>query len=70
MRVRIRKPATDRAKELAMKDVEKFAGKNVPMAIGILEKSIKNSWQGIFELKKQEKDRYHNSEGEDYTVKL
>ena len=48
MRKSIRKPATDRAKQLILKDLEKYG---ISTAKAMLEQSIKNSWQGVFELK-------------------
>lgn len=48
MRNRIRKTATERAKELTLKDLEKY---DVKIACKMLEQSIKNSWTGVFPLK-------------------
>jgi len=49
MRQRIRKPMTVRAKELIVSRLDKFrASGNDPVAV--LERSIENSWQGVFEL--------------------
>jgi len=50
MRRKIRKPPTDRAKELLLKDLEKLR------TVGddpneVLKRSIKYSWQGVFPLK-------------------
>jgi hypothetical protein len=51
MRQRIRKPATAEAMKLAIAELEKLrAAGNDPKAV--LEHSILNSWQGIFEPKK------------------
>lgn len=50
MRQQIRKPATQKAKELILKNLEKLSpDENVQ--IRILEQSIANSWQGVFPLK-------------------
>lgn len=57
MRKKLKKPMTERAKELAIKKLVGFA--RIPdtdvidtdMAISILEQSIMNSWQGLFPLK-------------------
>lgn len=51
MRVKIKKPMTDRAIELAMKELEKLSGGDADTAVAILEQSILNSWQGLFALK-------------------
>jgi hypothetical protein len=52
MRRRIKKPATEKAVQLAVSKLEKFynAGKDVSK---IIEQSIFNSWQDFYELKQQ-----------------
>lgn len=50
MRQRIRKPMTDKALALLLKNLDKLASDD-PTKIKILEQSIMNSWQGVFELK-------------------
>jgi hypothetical protein len=50
MRKKIRKPATERAIELILKDLHKHP---LEIAIKMTEQSVKNSWQGIFELKER-----------------
>lgn len=50
MRKAIKKPLTDRALELIIKDVEKY-GSTPEQMIAVLNQSVKNSWQGVFELK-------------------
>lgn len=51
MRQKIRKPATEKAKELALKELHKH---DLETATAMLEQSIFNSWQGIFPLKRKE----------------
>lgn len=51
MRTKIKKPATDRAIHLIIKDVEKWYPEQNDLQIACIENSIKNSWQGVFELK-------------------
>ena len=51
MRKKLKKPMTDRAVELAIKKLDTMSGGNNEIAIKILEQSIMNSWQGLFELK-------------------
>ena len=51
MRVKIKKPMTERAVELAMKELEKLSGGDADTAVAILEQSVLNSWQGLFPLK-------------------
>ena len=51
MRVKIKKPLTEKAKELLLKDLTKIENKKTGDANIALENSIKNSWQGVFEPK-------------------
>ncbi|NCU72446.1 MAG: hypothetical protein EBY66_05495, partial [Candidatus Fonsibacter lacus] len=51
MRVKIKKPLTEKAKELLLKDLTKFENLKIGNANIALENSIKNSWQGVFEPK-------------------
>lgn len=52
MRKKIKKPfVTDHAIELAIKKLEKLSGGDNDKAIQILNQSIMNNWQGLFELK-------------------
>jgi len=50
MRIRIRKPATRRAMELTVIDLEKLTGKDPKLAESILNQSTQKSWQGVFPL--------------------
>lgn len=50
MRQRIRKPMTNYALELMLKKLDKL-GDTAKIKIGILNQSIENSWQSIYELK-------------------
>lgn len=47
MRKKIRKPMTPHAKELIIRDLQKY---DCSLWIPMIEQSIKNSWQGIFPL--------------------
>ena len=51
MRNKIKKPLTDKAKELLLKDLTNFENLKAGNANLALENSIKNSWQGVFEPK-------------------
>lgn len=51
MRKKIKKPLTDKAKELIVKKLSKLSNGNGDIAIKIMENSIENSWQGVFPLK-------------------
>lgn len=48
MRVKIRKPATEKAQRLVLDKLHEHA---LPVAVKMLEQSIENSWQGIFPVK-------------------
>lgn len=50
MRTRIKKPLTDRAKELTIADLQKLS--SVPAEwVAILDQSVQRGWQGVFSLK-------------------
>ena len=57
MRKTIKKPMSDRAIELAMKKLETLSGGDNDKAIEILNQSVMNSWQGLFELKEAPKPK-------------
>jgi hypothetical protein len=54
MRTKIKKPMTERAKQLACTKLQELSGGDRRTAIMIVEQSIANSWQGLFPLKRQE----------------
>ena len=58
MRVKIKKPLTDKAKELLINNLIKFETKQKGFANEALEISIQNSYQGVFEPKK---NSYNNN---------
>lgn len=51
MRIKIKKPLTEKAKELLIKDLTKIENNKTGDCNIALENSIKNSWQGVFEPK-------------------
>ena len=53
MRKTIKKPMTDKARELLLKKLESMAGSDTDLKIKILEQSVMNSWQGVFPLNNQ-----------------
>ena len=55
MRKKIKKPLTERAKRGIIKKLYNLSGGNASIAVDILDNSIMNSWQGIFELKQDPK---------------
>ena len=53
MRKKIKKPLTDYALKLLLKKLDKFDNK-----VEILNQSIMNCWQGIYEIKENEIKKY------------
>ena len=51
MRKKLKKPMTDKAVQLAIGKLNKLSCGNPDIANQILEQSILNSWQGLYELK-------------------
>lgn len=51
MRVKIKKPMTERAISMAMERLKKLSGEDNELAIRILDQSVMNCWQNIYELK-------------------
>ena len=51
MRKKIKSPMTDRASELAKKNLMELSGGDISRAIAIVNQSIMNSWKGLFPLK-------------------
>ena len=75
MRNKIKKPLTDKAKELLLKDLTNFENLKAGNANIALENSIKNSWQGVFEPKpnnqqqQPKQNNYYKKDDEDPIVK-
>jgi phage replication O-like protein O len=66
MRKEKRKPATERARELVLIELHKY---DIKTAIIMLEQSIMNSWQGVFPLKKEQRNgtaKNDNRSGSEY----
>lgn len=57
MRERIKKPLTERALNILFVKLDTLSGGNDSNKIKILENSILNCWQGIFELKPEQKEK-------------
>lgn len=57
MRKRIKKPLTERALDILFVKLDTLSGGNDSNKIKILENSILNCWQGIFELKAEQKEK-------------
>ena len=52
MRRKLRKPMTDKARDLIVRDLEKLRGEGYEV-VQVIEKSIANSWQGVFPLREE-----------------
>lgn len=50
MRKKMRRPLTEKAKEMILKKLAKLAGGDEEKEIAILQQSIMNGWQGVFPL--------------------
>lgn len=53
MRKKIKKPLTDKAIELTIKELKNLYPNNPEMQIKSIEQSIQRGWQGVFEIKKE-----------------
>ena len=51
MRKKIKKPLTEKARELTLSELEKLAPGDEATKVAILEQSIQRCWQGVFPLK-------------------
>ena len=67
MRKTIKKPVTDRSLKLTLNKLDQY-GKNDLEKIEILENSIMNCWQGVFELKNKKKPIAVGSENKNIKV--
>lgn len=66
-RKKIKKPMTDRAIELLKTELDKLASDD-DTKIKILEQSIFNGWQGVFELKKKNEGTVSNATVKEFPV--
>ena len=67
MRKTIKKPVTDRSLKLTLNKLDQY-GKNDSEKIEILENSIMNCWQGVFELKNKKEPTAIGSENKNIKV--
>lgn len=51
MRKKMKKPLTERAAELNLKDLQKLSGGDERLMVSIVLQSIKRGWQGFYDLK-------------------
>lgn len=61
MRKSIKKPMTDRARTVLVKKLNELANGDIEMQIQIVEQSILNSWQGVYELKERNNEQGKNN---------
>jgi hypothetical protein len=62
-RKKMKKPMTEKAIELAMRELDKLAGTDNDLAIKILNQSVFRGWMGLFPLKE---DKQTNNTASDY----
>ena len=65
MRTMIKKPLTDRALQMIITKLRKLSSNNNDLAIEILNQSIINNWQDIYELKSNNKQKLQVKTGGD-----
>ena len=57
MRKKMKKPLTERAAELNLKDLQKLSGGDERQMVAIVLQSIKRGWQGFYTLKEAQAPR-------------
>ena len=70
MRIRMKKPLTEKAAELNLKDLQKLSGGDEPMMVAIVSQSIKRGWQGFYALKEAQAAPRRNDSMEDLINEL
>lgn len=70
MRIRMKKPLTEKAAELNLKDLQQLSGGNEPMMVAIVSQSIKRGWQGFYALKEAQAAPRRNDSMEDLINEL
>lgn len=61
MRAKMRKPMTDKAKELLLKKLNDFSGGDDSMKVHLLEQSIEHGWQSVYPSNEKEGQRGRNT---------
>ncbi len=61
MRKQIKKPATERAQELAKSELRKLAGKDISLAIQIINQSVVCCWTSFYPLKENNNNNGYNN---------
>lgn len=70
MRIRMKKPLTEKAAELNLKDLQKLSGGDEQMMVAIVSQSIKRGWQGFYALKEAQAAPRRNDSMEDLINEL
>ena len=70
MRIRMKKPLTEKAVELNLKDLQQLSGGDEQMMVAIVSQSIKRGWQGFYALKEAQAAPRRNDSMEDLINEL
>lgn len=70
MRIRLKKPLTEKAAELNLKDLQQLSGGDEQMMVAIVSQSIKRGWQGFYALKEAQAAPRRNDSMEDLINEL
>lgn len=70
MRIRMKKPLTEKAAELNLKDLQQLSGGDERMMVAIVSQSIKRGWQGFYALKEAQAAPRRNDSMEDLINEL
>lgn len=70
MRIRMKKPLTEKAAELNLKDLQQLSGGDEQMMVAIVSQSIKRGWQGFYALKEAQDAPRRNDSMEDLINEL
>ena len=70
MRIRMKKPLTEKAAELNLKDLQQLSGGDEQMMVAIVSQSIKRGWQGLYALKEAQAAPRRNDSMEDLINEL
>lgn len=70
MRIRMKKPLTEKAAELNLKDLQQLSGGDEQTMVAIVSQSIKRGWQGFYALKEAQAAPRRNDSMEDLINEL
>ena len=69
MRKAIKKPLTDRALKILLNKLKKITSSEEEMQV-VIDRSILNSWQDVYELKPEEKKKFIQTQKEEEYVEV